>query len=114
MWIAHTTGADPVIIGNSPDTDIAGYLRRDYPDATLYRCHVPNAHNIAAQHRDQAEVVYTEQPGEPDADGNPTTQMVGDWELIGNSLAIDTEAPALVMLDPDGAEVGRLPLDFVP
>lgn len=128
MWIVDRDGEEPIVIGTPADAGIAHYLRRDYPGATLYISRQDGAHNMAGAHVAETAIVYRseeqqvpvlDEHGQPvlDEHGQPMTQtvtvQVPERVSLGNTLAVDPDGPALILLNSDGIEVGRLPLEPV-
>lgn len=128
MWIIDKSGQAPQIISNSANSSIGHFLRRDNPEATIYVCREPRAFARTAEHLNATEIVYRDEErqepqldaeGNPvvDEDGNPVvvpvTVQVPERVSLGNTLAVDPDGPALILLNSDGVEVGRLPLELV-
>jgi hypothetical protein len=113
MWVIYRAGQEPSILSNSPDDSLQAMRQRN-ADAAFYVCRVDGAYGQVAAHINAAEQIPIEQPGEPDAEGNPTTIVVNEWQPVGNTVEVNTAAPRLVLLDPDGEVVSTLPLALVP
>lgn len=115
MWVIDKPGHVPTLIANNPDDQIAGFLRRDHPDATLYVCRVPRAYHIVAAHLAATEVVYhNEEHPSQDDEGNPITitVQIGEEVSLGHRIAVVDGS--LSMQDAAGEVIGTLPLDRVP
>ncbi len=112
MWIIDQAGQAPTIISNNADDQIAEYLRRDFPDGTIYRCVSPGSFATTAAHVNATRSVpHTETiPGVDGGDDTVINTTV--LESLGNTIAMD--GSELILRDADGATVTTLALDLVP
>ena len=112
MLIVVNEGQTPILYGNTEADGVVPFLRRDFPEAAIYACAEPGSYNRARAHEGATTTVYTDRqaPNPEDPEGEPVTVTDSALVPVGNTLTVDHDGPALVLLGPDGQEVSRLPL----
>ena len=115
MLIVVNEGQAPILYATKAADGVVHFLRRDFPGAVIYVCNERDAYRLAREHEAASEVVYTDrqEPNPEDPEGDPLTVTDSALVPIGNTVTVDPDGPALVLLDPEGGEVSRLPLTAV-